>query len=78
MVETLLRLFSLWKRVARRIGDVQARLLLLLFYYGVLPPFALVVKLLDDPLRFKHRYLSQWCPKAQTRVSLWESARRQF
>ena len=31
-----------WTRVARRIGDVQARILLSIFYYVILGPFALV------------------------------------
>ena len=39
-----------WKAIAHVIGTFQARLLLTLFYFVVVPPFALVVKLFTDPL----------------------------
>lgn len=42
-----------WRRVARRIGDVQARLLLTVFYFVLLAPFALAVRLGADPLALK-------------------------
>jgi tRNA A37 threonylcarbamoyladenosine synthetase subunit TsaC/SUA5/YrdC len=44
MVATGLRAaWNAWRRLARRIGDIQARILLTLFYYVVLGPFALVL-----------------------------------
>ena len=41
-----------WTRVARRIGDFQARVLLSLFYYAILGPFALVLRR-SDPLAIR-------------------------
>ena len=38
-----------WTRVAHRIGDFQARVLLTVFYYVILGPFALVLRR-GDPL----------------------------
>jgi hypothetical protein len=38
-------LWDAWKRVARRIGDVQAPILLTLFYYVALGPFALDLRI---------------------------------
>ena len=38
-------LWSAWKRIARRIGEAQARVLLSLFYYVFLPPFALLYRI---------------------------------
>ncbi len=43
-------LWRAWTRLARRIGDVQARVLLTVFYYAVLGPFALALRLRSDPL----------------------------
>ncbi len=42
-----------WKIVAHRVGNFQARVVLSLFYFVVVPPFALGVKLLADPLRLR-------------------------
>ena len=39
-----------WKTIAHAIGNVQARVLLSVFYFVVVPPFALIVKLFQDPL----------------------------
>jgi len=35
------RLWEGWKRVGKRVADVQSRLLLSIFYFAVLAPFAL-------------------------------------
>jgi len=43
-----------WKRVARKIGDFQARLFLTLIYMTVLLPFGLIVRFFGDPLRIKN------------------------
>jgi hypothetical protein len=42
-----------WTKVAHVVGNVQARILLTLFYFVIAPPFALVVKLLHDPLALR-------------------------
>lgn len=39
-----------WKAIVTVIGTFQARVLLSVFYFTVVPPFALVVKLFKDPL----------------------------
>jgi hypothetical protein len=41
---TLRALGARWKVIAHRIGDAQARMLLSIFYFAVLGPFALVVR----------------------------------
>ncbi len=48
------RLWEAWKRVALRIGNFQARVLLMLFYAVLVLPFGLVVRWAADPLRTKH------------------------
>jgi len=44
------RAWERWKIIAHKIGNFQARLLLVIFYFVVVPPFALIVKLFKDPL----------------------------
>jgi hypothetical protein len=46
-------LLKAWKSVAHKIANFQARLLLTLFYFVVLTPFALRVKVFSDPLQLK-------------------------
>jgi hypothetical protein len=70
-----LRAKRLWKRIVQTIGNLQARLLLTIFYAVVMLPFGLTVRFLFDPLRVKQRP-TQWLdhPK-ETRDLPW--ARRQ-
>jgi hypothetical protein len=44
-------LWKAWLVAARAIGRVQSQLILGIVYVAVLPPFALAVRLLMDPLR---------------------------
>ena len=47
------RFLAGWRRLGRAVGDIQARLLLSLFYFLVLGPFALALRALADPLSLK-------------------------
>lgn len=71
----LRRLWEGWKRVGRKIGDFQARVLLTLFYFVLLAPFAVVVRLKADPLGIKRGV--GWSPVVRAGDAL-ERARRQF
>ena len=78
------RLWEGWKVVAHAIGNFQARLLLSLFYFLVVPPFALLVKLFMDPLRLRpadHRG-SFWIDREDLDTSSdaarWQWHRRQY
>jgi len=63
---------------ARVIANVQARLLLFVFYVVVVPPFALIVKAFRDPLALRRpRRATFWVERGSTPSSL-ETARRQF
>ncbi len=48
-------LWSAWKRLAHKIGNFQARVLLSIIYVTVVLPFGVISRLLSDPLRIKHR-----------------------
>lgn len=48
------KLWQAWKRIAGRIGDFQARVLLTIIYAVLVLPFGLAVRLFADPLRIKN------------------------
>jgi len=58
------RLWEAWKRLAHRIGNFQARLLLTLLYAVLILPFGLAVRLFADPLRIKRRPL-RWLDRLE-------------
>lgn len=52
-METLKRLWETWKKIAHKIGTFQGKLLLTIFYFTILAPFGLFVKIFQDPLHLK-------------------------
>jgi hypothetical protein len=66
-----------WKRLARRIGDVQARVLLTAFYFTVLAPFALVLRWRGDPLAIRPGAPTGWRRREEPAGTPLEQARRQ-
>ena len=71
------RLWEYWKRLGKRIGDVQARILLTLFYFLIVPPFALAVRVGSDPLAL-NTTAPQWVPRKAEEGTAMERATRQF
>jgi hypothetical protein len=71
-------LWEWWKRVAKRIGDIQARVILILFYFVVLGPFALVVRWGSDPLAIKAGTPRGWRSRGDQQGASVERAARQF
>ena len=67
-----------WKRVAKKIGDVQARFCLILFYFVVLGPFALAVRYWSDPLAIKVGSPRGWRPRDDKVGVPTERASKQF
>lgn len=71
-------LWERWKAAARAIGDFQARLLLTLFYFVIVTPFGLAVRLFSDPLRLRRpQARSAWIARATQETNM-ERARSQF
>ena len=56
-------IWAWWKPVAHRLANFQARVVLSLFYFVVLAPFALGMKLTADPLRQRPQAVSAWLPR---------------
>jgi hypothetical protein len=73
----LRRLWAWWKVVAHTIGTFQSRVLLTVFYYLILLPFGVSIRLLADPLHLRCRQGSHWIGRT-TELTDWEHARRQF
>jgi hypothetical protein len=76
MAARLRRLWQAWTRVAHRIGNVQARLLLTIFYVVIVTPFAVAVRALSDPMRFEAP--PAWLPREPTEPDPTIHARRQY
>lgn len=73
------RLWEWWKRVARKIGDFNARVILTLFYCILMTPFAIILKLFTDPLRIKAKTEKRWLHReAEKEGDPLEKASKQF
>ncbi len=71
-------LWKWWQGVGKKIGDIQARALLILFYFVLLGPFALVIRWGSDPLAIKAGAPRGWRLKAEGEGPPMERATRQF
>jgi len=71
------RLWQGWKRIGRKIGDFQARALLTVFYFVIVAPFALAIRVFADPLGLKPKTSKGWRPRTAGTPAP-EQARRQF
>ncbi len=77
MRDIMWSLWQGWKAIASRIGHWQSRLILSLIYFVVLPPVALGIRLLADPLGLKGKSGGKgWQSREYPTLTL-EQARRQ-
>lgn len=76
MNEKTQTLWHAWQRVAKKIGDFQARLILTLFYFLIVLPTGLIARLFADPLALRKKS-AEWDKRGNAAVRL-EEARRQF
>ena len=76
--DLLKRLGEGWKGFAAEMGNYQGRILLAFFYFFVITPFGVLVRLFSDPLRTKFLPKpSFWDNRPATSSGL-DEARRQF
>ena len=67
-----------WRELSRRGAELQARIILTIFYFTVVAPFGLVRTFLADPLRIKPTSQSRaWLPRRMRDLTL-DDARRQY
>jgi hypothetical protein len=70
--------WSRWRALSQKAADMQARVLLTVFYFTVMVPFGLVFGVLKDPLRIKSRPTGTfWVDRKPSSESL-ADAKRQF
>lgn len=71
------QLWERWKRIARKIGDFQARALMTIFYFLVVGPVAVALRWRSDPLALKPRTPRGWRDSEAKEGGAMEHARRQ-
>ncbi len=77
-MQALRKLWGVWKRLGRLIGDAVARIALTVFYFTIFAPFAIGVRLLSDSLGTQRLGgPSLWLSRRTTDSTL-QDARRQF
>lgn len=77
-INLIKNLWQSWKNFSKRMGSFQSRIILSLFYFIFVTPFALGVRIFSDPLNIKHKSSkSHWLLKKEIKYDL-EQYRRQF
>ena len=66
-----------WKKIARAVGVVQTKVLMVLFYFFLVLPVGLVMRVRADPLHLRPRAGGNWLPHRVETPSL-DNVRRQF
>jgi hypothetical protein len=74
----LARTWQAWKRIAKRIGNFQARVLMAVFYFTIFCPFALAIRWGSDPLGIKPGADCGWRPILGPAETPLDRARKQF
>jgi len=74
----LRQLWHRWKAFGQKVANVQARILMTVFYFVVLPPFAGIVKMGSDPLALGGKADRAWRPRPAPPADRATAARRQF
>ena len=74
----LRRAWDWWKVFAIEIGNYQGRMLFAFFYFVIVTPFGIGVRLFSDPLKVKQAVrATNWLERSSVRQEL-ETAREQF
>ncbi len=69
-------MFQSFVRFSERFGEMLSRALLTILYFGLLGPFALVYRLVADPLHLRRQRRGNWTPWRSANDTL-VAARRQ-
>jgi len=71
------RIWQGWRRGVAVVGAFQSRVLLSLFYWVVLTPYALLTRYLGDPLRLRRpKEATNWVPWQARTEDLTEAQRQ--
>lgn len=74
-METIRKIWEGWKRVGQAIGDFIGRVVLTIFYFTLMLPFGIGVRLVGDPLAIKPEMQPGWLSRS-TRDQKLDDARR--
>jgi hypothetical protein len=66
-----------WKKIARAIGVVQTRILMVAFFFLFVLPLGLIMRMRGDPLHLRPPQGGNWTPHRNQDATL-ETAKRQF
>ena len=65
------RLWKAWLKFGHWIGGIMSWVWMPLFYFVIVMPFALIIKLFSDPLRVRvGRQSSYWVPKKMPKIDM--------
>lgn len=74
----VIKFWQSWKAFSKKTGSFQSKIILSLFFFLIVTPFALAVKIFSDPLRLKPKEeKSHWLAKKEIHSDL-EHFKRQF
>jgi len=74
-MEALRKGWQVWKRFGQFMGDLIGRVVLTVFYFTLFMPFALVMRLLRDPLALHPRGPAKWLERKTHDLTLEDSRR---
>ena len=69
------RIWESWKKYGQIIGDFIGRLILMIFYFTILLPFGIAVRLFADPLNIKNPLADKWAARGSKDQDLAEARR---
>jgi hypothetical protein len=70
-------LWGKWKKLSAKMGDFQGRLMLIWFYFILILPFGILVRLISDPLNQKPSLGTSWLERPAVKAEL-DNLRKQF
>ena len=76
-METLKKIWGIWNRFGKLMGDIVGRVVLTLLYFTIVLPFGIGVRLLSDPLKIKLIPSSSFWHPREAVTDTFEEARRQ-
>jgi hypothetical protein len=76
-METLRKVWQVWKRIGQFIGDAVGRVVLTVFYFTLFVPFGLGVRFFKDPLALRPLGQATWLERRTEDLTI-ENSRRLF
>jgi len=74
-MESLRKVWQIWKRIGQFVGDLIGRIILTLFYFTIFAPFGLGVRLWGDPLQIRKNLSANWLSRNHRDLTLGDTRR---